>query len=882
MMLKRKGTKSALLIFVLALLFCCMFANTAWAAGPWTVTSPDGSIAVRVAQAADGSLSYSVTKGSTTVIENSALGINTGFADFRTGLAFTNSSTRTINESYAMVAGKKSTYVNNCNELTLSFTKDSKQVNVVLRAYNDGIAYRYNLPASATVSSEYSQFNLPDGNIWIGDRNGSDEMKYNFKTIASASAAGVNYAMCAAARLDSGNYVWLGEAAVYSDYCNSNLKGSGAGDGVFNVVNISGVDASSGTNNSPWRVAVIGGMNHLIETALVENLNPANEIGDTSWIQTGGCAWEWLNRDSTSSLDVAKKYIDFAAAMGWKYYIADEGWADSWAPQMCAYGNSKGVGVILWAHHNSLDTQAEVDTLLTKWAGWGAKGVKVDFFDGERQQENQERDRIAVKAAALKLVVNYHGIVKPTGQNRRWPHVLTFEAVKGNENYPTNSHYSTLPFTRCVTGPADITPVMTWSGGTAGYETASALTILSGYNCYSAKPQQYESYPTKEFLKILPTAFDDTRFIEGSIGSYITVARRKGNDWFVGGTTVNARTASVPLSFLGSGTYVATIYRDNTYSTQLVTSATALNLSCTAKGGFVVYISNKALPAPSTIKSAYAQNEAETFNGKSGVFGVERCGESGMNLGGVQNNDTAVYDDMDFGSGASGFQARIGCDNSQTGGTIEIRLDSAAGTLAGTLQVTGTGDWQTYMTQNCTVNNITGKHKVYLVFKAASGKSYVCNLNWFKFTRGSTAITSGSTYQIINRLSRKALDVADNSTTDGGDVIQWNYNGDNNQKWIMTDLGDGSWSFKNLNSGRYMDVPNGAKEDGADVIQWGWVGGDNQRWIITDVGDGYYQIINKNSGKSLDVYDNQTFEGADVIQWGYNGGNNQKWQIVKQ
>lgn len=876
-----KKTKIYMFVFIMSAILC-LFTGVVCAAGPWSVSSPDGTITGSITQAADGSLSYAVTKGSSTVIENSSLGINTGLADFKTGLTFTNSSLSTINESYSMVAGKKSTYTNHCNELGLNFTKDGHKMSVFFRAYNDGIAYRYYLPTATSVSSEYSQFNMPDGNCWIMNEDYAYEKEYLPQAAAAATAGTGVYSMCPAFQLNNGYYVWLGEASVYSDYCNSNLRGSGASDGVFNVVNISGQATSSGTNASPWRAAVIGGMNTLIETTLIENLNPSSEIADTSWIKTGGSSWEWLNGDSCSSLAVAKKYIDFSAAMGWNYYIADYGWSESWAPEMCAYGNSKGVGVILWAHHNDLDTQAKVDTLLTKWAGWGAKGIKVDFFDGERQLENQERDRITVKAAALKLVVNYHGTTKPTGTSRRWPHLLTFEAVKGNENYPTDSHYSTLPFTRSIAGPADITSVMTWAGGTAGYETATALTILSGYNCYCSKPGQYESYPTKEFLKVLPTSFDESRFVEGSIGSYISVARRKGTDWFVGGTTVNSRTAVVPLSFLGSGTYVATIYRDNDYSTQLVTNATTLSLPCAAKGGFVVYISNKALPAPAAVKSAYAQNEAETFNSKSGSLVAESNGQDGINLGGVQDNNYAVYNDIDFGSGASEFQARISCDNPQEGGTVEIRLDSPTGTLAGTLTVAGTGAWQNYTIQTCTVNNITGKRKIYLVFKTAPGKGYVCNLDWFKFTRGSTAITSGATYVITNRLSDMPLDVYDNMTSDGADVIQWPFIGGNNQKWTINDLGDGSWSIINVNSSKALDVYNSETSDGADVIQWSYIGGNNQKWIITDIGDGYYSIINKNSGKSLDVTDNQTFPGADVIQWTFNNGNNQKWQIVKQ
>lgn len=679
-----------------------------FAASPWTVSSPDGTITISITQNADGSLNYSVAKSGTPVLEASTLGINTGLADFKTGLTFSDSSTNTINESYSVTTGKKSAYTNNCNELSLNFTKNNQQMSVVLRAYNDGIAYRYYFPTATNVVTEYSQFNLPEGNCWIMDQDNSYEKEYSSKTIATASAGTETYSMCPAFQLSNGYYLWLGEAAVYSDYCNSNLQGSGTGDGTFNVVNVSGEATSSSTNISPWRVAVIGGLNTLIETTIVENLNPASEITDTSWINTGGCAWEWLNGDSTSSLDVAKQYIDFAASMGWKYYIADEGWADSWAPEMCAYGNSKGVGVILWAHHNTLTTQAAVDTLLTKWAGWGAKGIKVDFFDGERQLENQERDRITQKAASLHMIVNYHGTTEPTGTSRRWPNLVAYEAVKGNENNPSDTNYAILPFTRGVAGPADITSVMTWSTGTAGYETATALTLLDGYQCYCSKPGQYNYYLTKEFLKVLPSTFDETRFIEGSIGNYITVARRKGNDWYIGGTTVTARTASVPLSFLGSGSYVATIYDDNTYSTQNVTSATTLSLPCGAKGGFVIRISTSALPAPAVHPNVYEAEDGNLLGGASVLSSSQASGGYKVgNIGGTATNGICTISNVN--AATAGSKTLTVYYLSAVDRTFYVTVNNG-GYVA--LNCTGSGSWNTVSTATMTVNLNAGDNTI--------------------------------------------------------------------------------------------------------------------------------------------------------------------------
>jgi hypothetical protein len=212
-----------------------------------------------------------------------------------------------------------------------------------------------------------------------------------------------------------------------------------------------------------------------------------------------------------------------------------------------------------------------------------------------------------------------------------------------------------------------------------------------------------------------------------------------------------------------------------------------------------------------------------------------------------------------------------------SGGNIEIRLDSITGPLIGTMQVGGTGGWQTYATNTCSVSGASGTHNIYLKFTGGSG--YLFNINWFQFIGGPQI---GATYQLVNRNSGKLMDVSGSSTSDGGDVIQWTDKGSNNQKWKLEDAENGYYYLTNINSDKVLDVSGGSTSDGGNIIQWTKTGGANQQWSLQDAGGGYYYLVNKNSGKVAVASGASTADGADVVQWTNNSEASQQWQFIRQ
>jgi hypothetical protein len=271
---------------------------------------------------------------------------------------------------------------------------------------------------------------------------------------------------------------------------------------------------------------------------------------------------------------------------------------------------------------------------------------------------------------------------------------------------------------------------------------------------------------------------------------------------------------------------------------------------------------------------ASSQTEAESYSFQSGI-GTENCSEGGLDVCNIENDDYTVYNNVNFGSGATSFQARVA--SATSGGNIEIRLDSITGPLIGTMQVGGTGGWQTYATNTCSVSGASGTHNIYLKFTGGSG--YLFNINWFQFIGGPQI---GATYQLVNRNSGKLMDVSGSSTSDGGDVIQWTDKGSNNQKWKLEDAENGYYYLTNINSDKVLDVSGGSTSDGGNIIQWTKTGGANQQWSLQDAGGGYYYLVNKNSGKVAVASGASTADGADVVQWTNNSEASQQWQFIRQ
>jgi alpha-glucosidase len=366
---------------------------------------------------------------------------------------------------------------------------------------------------------------------------------------------------------------------------------------------------------SAWRALMIADQpGRLVESNMVLNLNPPCAIGDTSWIRPGKTSWDWWNGSQAKGVakpgmnnDTMKYYIDFSARNKFEFLLIDGGWQASLLrpavqvgsgqygglsntqsipaidiPMLVAYAKSKNVRI--WVITSSKDMRGErLDEALAQYEKWGLAGVKIDFIDRTDQWMMNWYREVARKAADHHIMVDFHGASKPDGSARTYPNVLTREGVMGAEYNRwsarvTPRHNVTLAFTRMLAGPMDYTP-----GGfnnvtreefaprttapvvmhTRAHATALFVVFESGLQMVADSPDAYDGQKELDFLKAVPAAWDETRVLNGVPPKYITIARRRGQEWFVGSITDwDARELDVPLSFLGSGAYNAEIYAD--------------------------------------------------------------------------------------------------------------------------------------------------------------------------------------------------------------------------------------------------------------------------------------------------------------------------------
>lgn len=374
------------------------------------------------------------------------------------------------------------------------------------------------------------------------------------------------------------------------------------GDRNIKVLKYAGYKAvTSGQRSLPWRVMVIAEHDTgLVESEMVFKLASPLRLKDTGWIKPGKVAWDWWNFNNIYGVDFKagintetyKYYIDFAAKYGIQYIVLDEGWyelgdltkinRDIDMPGLMAYAKKKNVGIILWVIWKTLDDQ--LDITMDQFEKWGVKGIKVDFMQRDDQWMVNYYYRIAKEAAKRKMLVDFHGSYTPRGLRRAFPNVLTREGVKGLEHYKWKSeqgpeHELMLPFIRMLAGPMDFTPGAMLNAQKADFGVAWNRPMSKGTRCrqlamyvvYESPLQMLADNPTHyyrepecmEFLSKVPVTWDETRVLKAKIGDYIAIARRKGDEWYIGAMTDwTPRDMELPLDFLGEGTYTADMYRD--------------------------------------------------------------------------------------------------------------------------------------------------------------------------------------------------------------------------------------------------------------------------------------------------------------------------------
>jgi alpha-glucosidase len=338
----------------------------------------------------------------------------------------------------------------------------------------------------------------------------------------------------------------------------------------------------------------------LIENDIVYRLGSPLKLKDTQWINPGKVAWDWWNANNVFGVnfksgintETYKYYVDFASRYGLEYIILDEGWSkpsdlfeinpDMNMDELFAYAKSKNVGIILWVTSKALDDKMQ--EALDRFEKLGVKGIKVDFMQRDDQVMVNFYEKVAVEAAKRKLLVDFHGAYKPTGFSRAYPHVLTREGVYGLEQskWATNNtpeEAVTIPFTRMFAGPMDYTPGamrnaakgmfapifnQPMSQGTRCHQLAMYVVYESPLQMLCDSPSMYLREPeVMEFLSVVPTTWDETRALNAKAADYLTVARKKGDDWYIGSMTDwTPRDFDIDLSFLGEGKCQALIFAD--------------------------------------------------------------------------------------------------------------------------------------------------------------------------------------------------------------------------------------------------------------------------------------------------------------------------------
>ena len=383
-------------------------------------------------------------------------------------------------------------------------------------------------------------------------------------------------------------------------------------------------------HTSPWRVIILGrNPSDLVNSDMVLNLNEPSKISDTSWIKPGVSSWNWLSCGGQMDMELLKGFIDLSASMDWEYALIDDGWyKDSKCtmsidkldiPALVSYAAAKNVKLWLWVHWQALN--ARLEEAFALYQKWGIAGVKIDFMSRDDQWMVNWQHSVLQSAASHKLMIDFHGCYKPTGESRTWPNYMTCEAIYGNEqnlgsrqNDPV--HKTTLPFTRMLAGPMDYTPgsfsnetKSSWSAGrpvktlgTRCQELALCMIYDSPLLAMADKPENYYGQKGIEFLKGIPTSWDDTKVLDGQIGRYIITVRKKKDMWYIAAiTNWDSRTLNLPLSFLDSGGYSAVLFedgpdaetmnaRDVTSREMTVTAKDSLPMKLVSGGGFVAIL----------------------------------------------------------------------------------------------------------------------------------------------------------------------------------------------------------------------------------------------------------------------------------------------------
>lgn len=617
-----------LCLAILSLLLLIGNASFAAKEKKYVLSSPDGTLKVEIS--AGNELAYQVMHGNDTILSHSNIGLvlENGTIVGKTP-RITGERRRKIKDNMESPFYRFKEFVATGNELDL---KLKGGFGIIFRAYNEGVAYRFYTTQSSDIiiKEEQAEFNFKEDYTAYLPYTTNDKktmaMAYqNVYDITPLSKAQPKLAFlpvtvdCGSVKLT----LLESDLEAYPGMFVQSQQGKYGLKGVFApypaktdfypwrkqeyvTETTDFISRSRGSRSYPWRVLAITEKDtDMPVNNLVYALASPNRIGDTSWIKTGKVAWDWWNDWNLKgvpfkagiNMDTYKYYIDFASRNGLEFIVLDEGWYDPKSgdmltvipeldlPELIAYGKSKGVEIVLWTVFNVLDSQLEA--ACKKYADMGIKGFKVDFLDRDDQTAVEMVYRIAEMTARYKLTLDLHGIYKPTGINRTYPHIINFESVFGMEevkwtdiknNMPL--YDVTFPYIRMMAGPVDYTPgamrnatKADWramyytpaSMGTRCHQLAAYIVHDSPFTMLCDAPTNYlNEQECVDFIASLPVEVDSTFIASGELGKYIVTVRKKDVNWYIGGmTSWDERDVQLDFSFLPEGvSYTAVLFKD--------------------------------------------------------------------------------------------------------------------------------------------------------------------------------------------------------------------------------------------------------------------------------------------------------------------------------
>ena len=617
-----------LCLAILSLLLLSGNASFAAKEKKYVLSSPDGTLKVEIS--AGNELAYQVMHGNDTILSHSNIGLvlEDGTIVGKTP-RITGERRRKIKDNIESPFYRFKEFVATGNELDL---KLKGGFGIIFRAYNEGVAYRFYTTQSSDIiiKEEQAEFNFKEDYTAYLPYTTNDKkpmaMAYqNVYDITPLSKAQPKLAFlpvtvdCGSVKLT----LLESDLEAYPGMFVQSQQGKYGLKGVFApypaktdfypwrkqeyvTETTDFISRSRGSRSYPWRVLAITEKDtDMPVNNLVYALASPNRIGDTSWIKTGKVAWDWWNDWNLKgvpfkagiNMDTYKYYIDFASRNGLEFIVLDEGWYDPKSGDMLtvipeldlteliAYGKSKGVEIVLWTVFNVLDSQLEA--ACKKYADMGIKGFKVDFLDRDDQTAVEMVYRIAEMTARYKLTLDLHGIYKPTGINRTYPHIINFESVFGMEevkwtdiknNMPL--YDVTFPYIRMMAGPVDYTPgamrnatKADWramyytpaSMGTRCHQLAAYIVHDSPFTMLCDAPTNYlNEQECVDFIASLPVEVDSTFIASGELGKYIVTVRKKDVNWYIGGmTNWDERDVQLDFSFLPEGvSYTAVLFKD--------------------------------------------------------------------------------------------------------------------------------------------------------------------------------------------------------------------------------------------------------------------------------------------------------------------------------